>query len=166
MPKRKNTIILREFEQHFILLSFMTVITALLLIVALIVGVVWLLDPDLLGEQGLQKALYVGSAALVLLALTYYYTMRINHRVSGPIFVLMRNLERLGEGDLTTEMRLRHQDHLQEITGSFNRNVGQLRSEIDTIKAVASAISSANNQQELQPLLDKLIKKLGLIKTS
>ncbi len=165
MPKRKNTIILREFEQHFILLSFMTVITALLLLVALIVGVVWLFDPAILGNNGLQKALYVGAAALVLFAFTYYYTMRINHRVSGPIFVLMRNLDRLGEGDLTTEMRLRHQDHLQEITGSFNRNIGQLRSEIQTLKTIAGAISSANNQKEIQPLLDKLTKKLNTIKT-
>jgi len=165
MSNRKNTIILREFEKHFILLSFITVITALLLLVALIIGIVWLIDPVLLGENGLQQALYVGAAALVLLAITYYYTMRINHRVSGPIFVLMRNLERLGEGDLTTEMRLRHQDHLQEIIGSFNRNIGQLRSEIETIKAVASAIGSANKQDEIQPLLDKLNKKLSKIKT-
>lgn len=166
MSKRKSTIILKEFEQHFILLSFMTVVTALLLIVALAIGVVWLFDPAMLGENGLQKAIYVGAAALILLVITYYYTMRINHRVSGPIFVLMRNLDRLGERDLTTEMRLRHHDHLQEITSSFNHNVGQLRSEIDTIKALASAISSANKQQELQPLLDKLSNKLNMIKTS
>ena len=99
MPIRHNKIILKGFEQHFILLSFLTVMTALILLIALVIGIMWIVDPMLLGGASLEDTIYVAAAGFGLLAATYYYTLRIDHRVSGPVYVLMRNLDRLGEGD-------------------------------------------------------------------
>jgi len=165
MNKRKNKVVLKGFEQHFILLSFLTVVTALILMVALIIGVMWLVDPLLLGGTSLQDAVYVGIVGFVLLAATYYYTLRVDHRVSGPVFVLMRNLDRVGEGDLTTEMRLRQQDHLQEISATFNRSVAALRDQVQQAKLTAEAIRTTAQDAEIKPLADKLIAELDRIKT-
>lgn len=165
MKKRKNIVILKGFERHFILLSFLTVVTALILMIALIIGVMWLLDPLLLGSTSLQDAIYIGIIGFVLLAATYYYTLRVDHRVSGPIFVLMRNLERMREGDLTTEMRLRQQDHLQLISASFNKSVEGLREHIQQVKVTAEAIRATAKDPELLPLVDKLVADLSKLKT-
>jgi methyl-accepting chemotaxis protein len=165
MSQRKNTVILKGFEQHFILLSFLTVVTALMLMVALVMGAIWVVDPRLLGAASLTDTLNVSALGFALLAVTYYYTLRVNHRVSGPVFVLMRNMDRLGEGDLTTEMRLRHQDHLQEISAAFNRNVAALCDKVDAARLTAEAISSAGPDVEIKPLVDKLLVDLDKIKT-
>jgi methyl-accepting chemotaxis protein len=143
----------------------LTVITALMLMIALVMGAIWIIDPFLLGGASLTDTLYVGAMGFALLAVTYYYTLRVDHRVSGPIFVLMRNMDRLGEGDLTTEMRLRHQDHLQEISASFNRNVAALCEKVDAARLTAEAIRSAGPDVEIKPLMDKLLADLGKIKT-
>ena len=165
MNKRKNKVILKGFEQHFILLSLLTVVTALILMIALGIGAIWMYDPLLLGTTGLQDAIYFGITGFILLAATYYYTLRVDHRVSGPVFVLMRNLERVGEGDLTTEMRLRQQDHLQGISAGFNRSVGSLRDRIQQIKMTAEAIRTTGKSDEAGPLVEKLIADLDKIKT-
>lgn len=162
---RYNRIILKSFAQHFILLSFLTVVTALVLIIFLIIGVIWLIDPMLLGDASLEDSLYVGVIGFSLLAVTYYYTLKVDHRVSGPVFVLMRNLDRMGEGDLTTEMRLRQQDHLQEISDSFNKNMGQVRERVSKVKNITMALEDTELDAQALSLLEQLKTELDGLKT-
>jgi len=165
MPMRHNKMILKGFEQHFILLSFLTVVTALVLIIFLVIGAMWLIDPLLLGDASLEDTLYVGAVGFGLLAATYYYTLKVDHRVSGPVFVLMRNLDRVGEGDLTAEMRLRQQDHLQEISESFNRNLGLVRERVNTVKNLVAAMEAAQLDEQGKSLLEQLNTELDNLKT-
>jgi len=162
---RQNKLILRDFQQHFILISFLTVITAIILLMSLILGALWLFDPAMLGDTTLEELFYVAGLGFVLLALTYYYTIRIEHRVSGPVFVLMRNLECLGEGDLTTEMKLRQQDHLQGIAESLNRNMSSMRQKMRGIKNTANMIEQTNESDAIQSLLKQLQRELDAFKT-
>ena len=162
MPFRDNKMILKGFEQHFILLSFLTVVTGLVLMIAAVIGIMWLIDPMLLGGASLEDTLYVSALGFILLAATYYYTLRIDHRVSGPVFVLLRNLDRLGGGDLTAEMRLRQQDHLQEISDSYNQNIKSLREQLHGIKATARQLRDGGDNKEL---IDQLVADLDKIKT-
>jgi len=165
MPLRHNKIILKGFEQHFILLSFLTVVTALVLMIFLVIGIMWLIDPMLLGDASLEDTLYVGAIGFGMLAATYYYTLKVDHRVSGPVFVLMRNLERMGEGDLTTEMRLRQQDHLQEISDAFNKNMELVRNRVNKIKNITSALDDAELNAQTQSLVEQLKVELDSLKT-
>jgi len=165
MPIRHNKIILKGFEQHFILLSFLTVVTALVLIIFLVIGLMWIIDPMLLGNATLEDTLYVGAIGFGLLAATYYYTLKVDHRVSGPIFVLMRNLDRMGEGDLTAEMRLRQQDHLQEISDSFNKNLALMCDRVDELKRIAGSIDHSGLDEKNQSLLANLNTGLNHLKT-
>jgi methyl-accepting chemotaxis protein len=166
MKVRQNKLILKGFEQHFILLSFMTVITALILLTALVTGMLWLIDPMLIGNATLEEAAYMGVIGVAIMAVTYYYTMRINHRVAGPVMVLMRNLDRLGEGDLTTEMRLRHHDHLKEVVESFNSNVSNLREAIRQIKNTANALKESPDPETAKKMIEQLCDDLEKLKTS
>ena len=150
--------ILKGFEQHFILLSFLTVVTALVLMIAAVIGIMWLVDPVLLGGATLEDTLYVSALGFGLLAATYYYTLRVDHRVSGPVFVLLRNLDRMGAGDLTAEMRLRQQDHLKEISDSYNLNIKSLCEQVQSIKALARQLQDedGDNKEAVARLLDEL----------
>jgi len=155
---RHNKMILKGFEQHFILLSFLTVVTALVLMIAAVIGIMWLVDPVLLGGATLEDTLYVSALGFGLLAATYYYTLRVDHRVSGPVFVLLRNLDRMGTGDLTAEMRLRQQDHLKEISDSYNLNIKSLCEQVQSIKALARQLQDedGDNKEIVARLLDQL----------
>ena len=165
MHIRHNKIILKGFEKHFILLSFLTVVTVLAIMIFLVIGLMWFIDPLLLGGASLGDTLYVGAIGFCLLAATYYYTLKVDHRVSGPIYVLMRNLDRMGEGDLTAEMRLRQQDHLQEISESFNKNLALMRSRMDKLKNITSSLDGAVLDEKNKLLLDQLNKELDSLKT-
>jgi len=165
MSIRHNKIILKGFEQHFILLSFLTVVTVLAILVFLIAGSVWLIDPLMFGGISLEDTLYIGSVGFGLLAVTYYYTLKVEHRVSGPIFVLMRNLERMGEGDLTSEMRLRQQDHLQEISDSFNKNLVLMCNRVGKVKGIVNTLNEMEVDEQTRSLLDQLNLELGSLKT-
>ncbi len=164
MNQRKKKVLLKGFEQHFALLSFLTVIAILMLMIALVMGLMWMIDPNWVRQADFNDILYVGALGFALLVLTYFYSIRIDRRVSGPMFVLKRNLDRIGDGDLTTEMRLRQQDHLQEISASFNSNIAALRDKVDAVRASAEAISSVATDGEIKPLVDKLMTDLDKIK--
>ena len=140
-------------------------ITAIVLLMSLVMGALWLLDPAMLGGTTLEELFYIAGLGFILLALTYFYTIRIEHRISGPIFVLMRNLESLGEGDLTTEMKLRQQDHLQGIAESLNRNVDSVCKKMDQIKNTVNMIEKTNDNEAIKPLLKQLQRELSAFKT-
>jgi methyl-accepting chemotaxis protein len=82
-------------------------------------------------------------AAVSLLALFF-----VLGRLLGPIAVVSDGLKTIagGEGDLTAELRVKTQDEVGVLAGSFNSVMSRLRSMIDALKEVSSSGSRTSSE--------------------
>jgi nitrogen fixation/metabolism regulation signal transduction histidine kinase len=65
---------------------------------------------------------------LVLVSIaTIVVTLFVSHKVAGPLYRLKKAMHDLGEGDLSTEIKLREFDQLKDIAVAFNSMVQKLK---------------------------------------
>jgi methyl-accepting chemotaxis protein len=94
----------------------------------------------------------------------------ISHRIVGPLQRLEEMLLKVGQGDLSTEMRIRSKDEFKEVAVSFNSMLHGLRKaqgrdhklagEIkDDLKKIKHSLSPETIQQNAA-LLDENIRRL------
>jgi methyl-accepting chemotaxis protein len=94
----------------------------------------------------------------------------ISHRIVGPLKRLEDNLLKVGQGDLSTEMRIRSKDEFKEIAFSFNgmlRGLRKLRehdqkmiSEVQAdLKKIRHSLAEENIQQAVNQL-DEAVDRL------
>lgn len=77
-----------------------------------------------------------------------FITLKLSHRVAGPLVNLEKSFGRVGEGDLTTRVQLRPRDELKDIRDAFNAMMGQLNSHVAADRARVG---------EILKILDELI---------
>ncbi len=88
----------------------------------------WLLFAER-GGAGLGAALLLQTVltAVFVVALGVFTT----HRLAGPWIAVRRALDRVREGDLDTQLRIRsHDAHLRDVEASFNAMVTALRDQV------------------------------------
>lgn len=102
------------------------------------------------------------TALIVVIVLAVFLT----HKISGPAFHLIRDLDRLKEGDLTVRTTLRKRDRLREISDAFNEAVAKLDEKMADIKSSADEMQAAGGETELpKDKLEKLKRAIGKFKT-
>ncbi len=87
-------------------------------------------NPDLaqhMAATDRSGSLVIASGSIFLLFLVVVRTVVLTHRTSGAAFNIKRCLDRVGEGDLDTTLRLRPKDNLMELQEPFNRMVESQR---------------------------------------
>ena len=75
--------------------------------------------------------------AVVLVAVglaTIWLTLVISHKLSGPLYRFKKAMLALGEGDLSTEFKIRNNDQLKELADGLNIMIKKLREEIGVLK--------------------------------
>ncbi len=95
----------------------------------------------------------------------------LSHKMAGPMFAFIREMQKLKEGDLTAHLTLRKRDEFKELKAPFNLWIEKLRKmteqDIDVFKKmtheIAILISQMKNQNadekdiyELKHILDQL----------
>lgn len=73
----------------------------------------------------------VSLAAIVL-------TLFISHKIAGPLYRFKVMLGALGEGDVSSTMRLREGDQLKQVAVAYNEAVEKLNARIKKIKSASS----------------------------
>ena len=132
--KKRRRIYLGQTSQPRILVTML----ALLGLVAVILMVFVYIDVNLRlterypGFSTIQPVILTVLVIVNLIAALFSLVLILvfSHRIAGPIFNLGRVLRNVAEGDLSSRIRFRKRDFLQEIAGDGNMALDFLRQEI------------------------------------
>jgi len=82
-------------------------------------------------------------------------------RLMGALFAIHRRIRRLGEGDVTTPLKLRRGDYFQDVTEAFNSATAELRRRAgEDLADVDDLISVLERSPHAGPLRDGLRETL------
>jgi len=137
--KRRKYFIDSKFQGDFIVKVAVVLSSALLLLVGVVIyaskdaSAVRLVDGRVLAEGGfgfILPALLTTFIAvfLVSLIMVSYISLRTSHRISGPLYRLIQEINAVAEGDFTRSFRIRGNDQLQELSrvlGAMNASLKQ-----------------------------------------
>jgi methyl-accepting chemotaxis protein len=107
----------------------------------------------------------------VVLGGVFVMTIIETHRTAGAAFNIARQLNRIADGNLDVELRLRKGDNLQEIQAPFNAMVATLRDqtadEVASLEWLAGHVDGFGNLEgasgvasELRRLVEKKRQRL------
>ena len=157
--QRRNFYIEKEFQRAFIIRFCLLMALGSLLTMVL---VYWLARHSTTvaisnGHVAVHSAAdyllpLMGQTVLIQLMVTSFatigMTMMISHKIGGPLYRLKVMLGGLGNGDLTTPMRLRQGDQLKSIANIYNEALAKLDAQIKGLK-------KASSMEEVKKQLDK-----------
>jgi len=89
----------------------------------------------------LLPVVFAGSA--VSLVVGVVLSLFLPQKIAGPIYRIEQGLKQIGDGDLTTTIRLRDGDRLQDLAENVNKATSSLRSQVHEAKAGCMALEKA-----------------------
>lgn len=109
----------------------------------------------------------VGIIAVVLLLFS-------SHKISGPLFRLKREIDKLAEGNIPKDFKIRSKDQLQGIADSFDRMVRELNLTISELKTSWTDLKnefpdiiekSGQDSKGIQSRIEEIDKRLERLNT-
>lgn len=140
MDNRRTTIVInKKFQYQFALL--VAAMAVLFLNGFLIVRILFPGEPPL----DLPTPTIIGIAAveLILIACIWYWSIKASHRIAGPMYVITREIDKLGGGDMTARVNIREKDMFQPEAERMNVSIAALQAKIITVKALAEKLQQA-----------------------
>ena len=120
----------------------------------------------------------LGSSLIVIILVglaAIFVTLYASHKISGPLYRIAKDLERVIAGDFKVKFSLRQHDQLQALAENIDKTVCMVREDIDGLKKGLLEIESAleelektGNSSKLGEMKNKLQdinKKLSKFKT-
>lgn len=105
-----------------------------------------------------QGTMLLGS--LVFVVVVAFVAVQSTHRTAGPAYRIKKHLQRLAEGDLTTRIRLRQRDNLQDLAAAFNQTVQVLQERAAVERAKLHDLARAVEQLDSESKARKLAVEL------
>ncbi len=65
---------------------------------------------------------------------TIFVTLRVSHKIAGPLYRFKKVMEALGMGDFSNNFKIRRLDQLQDLADEFNAMITKTRAELKTLK--------------------------------
>ena len=173
--KRRNYFVKKDFQTRFILkFSFITLIG-----VGISTILLFILSRDTLTSSSRSSRLTIENTGIAILPNIIFsnlitlalislaaiaVTLFVSHKIAGPLFRLEKEVEEIGEGNLTRKVMFREKDQitaladgLTQMTASLNKRVLEVRTGVERL--IESA-SEKNAPQELIDDLNNLHKKI------
>jgi len=105
------------------------------------------------GEAVFEQLLYVNTAAIAFLIVAVYFTLRaILWRVSGPLFRMKKDIQKVADGDFSAELVLRRNDEFQEVASHLRAMVDTLRSLFVQVRRDHETLREALHQLDRETL--------------
>jgi methyl-accepting chemotaxis protein len=161
--RRKTRVVYPDFQYRNALMTVAAVI--FILNFFLIIGAVFADSTKLALTISNQGYYFVGVFELIVMAAAWFYSIRHSHTIAGPIYAITRDLERVGSGDLTVQIKLRPGDKFQESADKINFALNELCNTVSQIKNMATSIDVASLPELEVNKYAELKKSLAQIKT-
>lgn len=65
---------------------------------------------------------------------TIIVTLFVSHKIAGPLYRFKKVIQALGEGDFSSEFRIRRLDQLQDVADTLNKMIAKIRTELKALK--------------------------------
>jgi len=169
--KRRNYFVNKDFQLNFIMKFCL-----LILLSALIsTGLIMIFSQGTLTSSFEQSRLEIQSTSSAILPTIIYtnlitivlislasitVTLFISHKIAGPLFRFTLEIDRIAEGDLTVNIRLREKDQVTNLADSLNNMTNSLRNKIININENLEHLKDSINRNEAH---DDLMKKAEVI---
>lgn len=93
-------------------------------------------------------AVILGTVVVLFLGLHY------SHRIAGPLFNLKRVLQRVGNGDLNTPMRIRSHDEFHDVEAAVNQMIQDLNQRLENVRTAVQALPEPHRSQVQRKLTE------------
>lgn len=173
--RRKNYFIKKGFQIRFILKFCLLVLVG----VIMSTGLLFLFSRGTLTSSYQQSRLMIRDTASAILPTTIYINLVIlglitlativiilviSHKLAGPLFRFEKELKEIGEGNLTTVIRLRKRDQIADLAGSLNDMTDSLREKVlavqKEVEHLSETASRVNAPKEIVEQLNQLHQKI------
>jgi len=84
--------------------------------------------------------LIVAVVEIFLICGVWWGSLIASHRIAGPLYVMVREIESISEGDFTARVHLRRYDMFQPEAEAINQSMEILQKRIDRIKSIVDEI--------------------------
>jgi len=161
MDNRRNTVVINsQFQYQYALL---TAVAAVLLVNAFLI-----ISACLPGSQGF--SLSTGSTVLivclelVLIGGVWWGSLYASHKIAGPVYVMVRQMEKLAEGDMTARVRLRSKDAFQVEAVAINQCIEELQGHLLEVRDLARELEQQGREsaESRETLIKQLNQKLAV----
>ncbi|MBQ0798481.1 MAG: HAMP domain-containing protein [Porticoccaceae bacterium] len=152
---RKNIVINAEYQFRLAkLLVSLIILTINLLLIASV------LAPQLIGvdiDITQKGAIVIAITEIVLFVSVWFISLRLSHRVVGPVYALSLALEKIERGDLTAHLVLREKDEFKEVAETINRAISATRDRLLCIQQKVGAVRACSaDSPEIQSAITDL----------
>ena len=143
--KRNQVIIKNEFQQRLIQSTLL--ITLITLNVIIIVASI--LDEMFGSREALFNVFNTSVAAMEVIAvvIVYFIGRKISFHIAGPVYAIERTLNKMNDGDLAQQLKLRPSDHFVEVSDSINELLVNYRDRISVAQQILDSNESLTGEQ-------------------
>ena len=160
--KRRQYFIQKDFQAKFILKFCMI----LLIGIIISIGLLFLFSENSLTSTFEQSRLVIQNTAdailpgvylshlialVLIILLTIVTTLLISHKLAGPLFRFQKELNEIGNGDLSKVVKVRKKDQIKAMADSLNQMRENLQIKILDIKEEVEQIIESTSGQEIPP---------------
>lgn len=93
------------------------------------------------GQLLLPTLLYLAVAFIIILGLaTVVITLLVSHKISGPMFAIVRYLKTMSEGNLNFEAKLRTNDQTAVVADTLTEAIRSLGGKVTMLKEIAGSL--------------------------
>lgn len=152
MHERRKTLLINAVQQRRLVMAML--LGAILLVNSLLV-LVMVFKPAVMAFVAFGDLAALAGIEILVVACIGYFSLLLSHRIAGPAYALVRDLTRLGKGDLTVRTQLRKGDFHREVADTFNLTVETLGSRI---KMVQASLTILEQQADTPPAIRQALQ--------
>lgn len=145
MDNRRNRIVINsQFQYQYALVAATSSV--------LLVNLFLIISAVLPGSQGFllstQHTLLIAGLEIILMGGVWWGSLKASHKIAGPIYVIVQQMEKLAEGDLTARIRLRKKDMFKLEAVAINQCIEELREHLHEVKTIARDLESHEAERD------------------
>jgi len=114
-----------------------------------------------------KQTLVLAVIEMILIGGVWWGSLISSHKIAGPIYVIVRQMQKLAEGDLTARVKLRKKDAFQDESFMINNCIEALQERLHEVRRIIREIEQLadQNSEKRTVLLAQLSQEISSFKT-